>query len=516
MIEELKKLYEQQNQIVIVVSIILSIWIISSILKNLAIILNAIEKGYFTFLKLLKALVNIILLPLKLIAKGFIYIATTNQRLAYKKQVLESPYNVYPEYFKIRWYRKIFNHKLRRDIKARFRCIEKAIETQEFINSNMKYITMIETSVGGGKSSLMAGLTHLKTLHFQEMIEEKIDNTKKILFKVDWDEVDKIIEENYYTNYNSSNIEEKITSDEKFKKLFSNYYSNYRQDTPKTTLLNDYIEAYCAKLRNNYVMANYRLFNRITETFNIDLPSNLFDIKTIEGRKNYYIPSYCVIAEDELSLTALKNTTSFLEVDKSGRDTSMRLFRQLKNETAFYIGCSQNISRNAKIFRELANTYYEIVSLDIVGTLKNYSRIFQKKENKYFKKMTKKKYINKIPSLKEKIYNAYQEQNKIYAAGFLKYTIRIALSDRDLDRFDKSSLKEQELYIPMTWCFGTYLKCQFNEFDKYLNNISKKSDGDLKIIDSFFEKEDPIIFEQLIQQKEKEKKEEKKKEQKQQ
>ena len=68
------------------------------------------------------------------------------------------------------------------------------------------------------------------------------------------------------------------------------------------------------------------------------------------------------------------------------------------------------------------------------------------------------------------------------------------------------NLKTTELLMPMTWCFGTYLKCQFNEFDKYLNGLSNKSDADLKIIDSFFESSDPKTFESLIKTKEKEEK----------
>ena len=206
----------------------------------------------------------------------------------------------------------------------------------------------------------------------------------------------------------------------------------------------------------------------------------------------------------------------------------MRLFRQLKNETAYYIGAAQNISRNAKIVRELANSYIKIESLDVVGAQKTFSRIFKNKEekatrkiekcekkiSKYLKKKKlskrkKKKLVklpNKIEKLKVKVFEFYQMQNKIFAAGFLKYHVQVAFREEDLHRFDQSSLKETDLFIPMTWAFGTYLKCQFNEFDDFLNDISQKNDSDLNIIDSFFNSDtDNKSYEELIKNKDEEK-----------
>ncbi len=506
----LNDFFETQNQIAIILGFIVLIWIVSSIIKNLSIILEGIEKGYFSLIKLIKKLISLALLPLTLLFRFFKWIFTTKSRHDYKQSVLNSPYNVYPEYFKIPWWRKLFSRKIRREAKTRFKCIEKCIETQDFINSKLKFITMIETSVGGGKSSFMAGLTHYKTIHFQKMIEEKIENTQKILYSLDWKRIDKMIESTYQCDTKISHIMDKILSDEDLANNFKGYYNNFRQETPRMTLLEDYVTAYCAKLRNNYVIANYKLQNRITGTFNIDLPPNLFEIKTKEARENYYIPAYSIITEDELSLSKLKNTSSLYELDKTGCDTLLRLYRQIKNETSFYVCCSQNISRNAKIFRELANSYFMIMSLDTVGVQKTFSRIYQQKEAKIEKKIHKKKYENKLPELKKQRFDLYQEQNKIFAAGFLKYTIRIAYDLKELDRFDKSSLETKEVYMPMTWAFGTYLKCQFEEFDKFLNAFSNKSDSDLKVVDSFFESSDPKSFEELIKNKKEE--EEKKKE----
>ncbi len=513
--EWLEDLLKTQNNITIFFSIILVLFILSSIIKNITIIIEGVEKGYLNIIKFLKWVFRIFLFPFKLISKFFKWIFTIKERYLHKKEVLNSKYNVFPEKFKIPLWRRFISYKIRREKKSRFRCIEKAIETQKFLNQNLRFINMIETSVGGGKSSLMAGLTHFEVIHFQEMIKNKLENTRKILYRIDWKKIDDIIEKTYEMDSYIPNIMKEILNQGEIANLFHGYYNSFIQETPKMTLLKDYVTAYCASIRNNYVMSNYKLYNRLTKTFNIAFPPNLLNIKDPVTQSNYYIPAYCCFVEDELSIGDSKNTTVFTAASDKGKDLTLRLFRQLKNETTCYIGASQKVSRVVKIERELANSYFEITDLSIVGAQKTYSRIFQKKEEKLIKKMSKKKYQDNIPEFKKKIFDAYQEQNKILAAGFLKYTVRIARNIRDLDKFDKSSLAVQELYIPMTWAFGTYLKCQFMELDEFLNNESKKSDKDLKFVDDFFSKSDPKTFEEILknrEQKLKEKEERKEKE----
>lgn len=503
--EWLEQLIKTQNYITMILAFLLLLWLLSSIIRNLTTIFDGVENGYNALLKLLKWILNVLLLPFKLVFKFFKWIISFKARINHIKSVLNSIYNVNPGNFKIPWWRLMLSKKIRREAMTRFRCIERCIETQEFFNKKLKYITMIETSVGGGKSSLMAGITHYKALHFQEMIKEKISYTQKILYYLDWNKIDSIIKDTYKRDTKINHIVNKILEDAELSDSFKGFYNNYRQDVPLMTILKDYVTAVCALERNNYVMANYRIFNRVTKSFNIDLPPNLFDIKTAEGQANYYIPSYCIIAADEISLSNLKNTSSYYEIDSAGVDTALRLFRQLKCETTFYVSCSQIISRNAKIFTELANSYFKIISLEVVGVQKTYSRIFQNQEKELKEKLAIETNPDEALNIKKQMFELFQEQNKIYAAGYLKYKIYVATNIKDFDRFDKSSLEVQEVYIPMTWAFGTYLTCQFAEFDDYLTNKSGKSDSELKIIVSFFESTDPIVFENMLKNREEEK-----------
>lgn len=497
-----KDLLNTQNNITIIISFIIILWVLSSIIKNLTIILEGVEKGYLKILNFLKWMLSVLLLPFKLLIKFLKWIFNTKARHEYKKYILGSIYNINPGNIKIPFWRKIFSIRIRREEKTRFRCIEKCIETQEFINNNMKYITMIETSVGGGKSSLMACLTHSQTIHLQEMINKKIVNTQKILYELDWNQIDGMITEIYKKDTNIKNVINTLLENKKLGRYFNqgdkSNYNNYRNDVPLMTLLEDYVTAYCARERNNYVMANYRLKNRLTNSYNYKMPPNLFDIKTDEGQKNYYIPAYCVIAEDEVSLEKLSNVESPQKFSKRGRDKSMRVIRHLKKETTFYVNASQKIGRIIKIIKELGNSFFEILSLNIVGTQKTYSRIFQKKEQKIEMQLSKETDPNKIFQLKKKRFEYYQEQNKVYAAAFIQYKVLIGRNIQDFERLDKSKLPEETLTFPICWGHGTYNTCELNDIDKYLSEISGKSDSDLEAIKSLYEKMDPKAIKKLL------------------
>ncbi len=128
-----------------------------------------------------------------------------------------------------------------------------------------------------------------------------------------------------------------------------------------------------------------------------------------------------------------------------------------------------------------------------IGLLKTYSRKFQKKENKLINKLekieikNKKNNEQKINEIKKKIFDLYQYQNRIYASGFVEYTVRITHSFKDLEKYDQSDLSIVKFVFPLTWCYGTYRTCQHSDLDDVLNKISKKTDDDLVIINDFYE-----------------------------
>ena len=474
---------------------------IVNLVKNILII---IEKLYLFIKKLLVATKNMILFIFKVIFgniwKFLKWIFTSYHRYKYRQYLLSTPYNVMPEAFKVPLWRRFFSRKIRRENYERFRCIEKCIETQQFFDEDHDFIKLIEAATGKGKTSFETAYVHYKTISIINDIDQKMTNTEKILYRVNWKKVRRIIEYTYNNVNKSINyILDEVLSDKKIEKHFKGkFYNNYRQETPHVSLLKDYVIAYCAKLRNNYVMSNFKIYNHINGEYNLILPDNFLDIKTVTGVENFNIPYHCIIVEDELALTKLKNTNSVYDIEKTGRDTGMRLFRQMLAETSYYTGSSQNTSRTAKIFKELLNSDFEILSLEVVGAQKTYSRIFQKKEEELDRKLAKEKNPEKILLIKKQRFEAYQMQNKIYAAGYLKYTIRIAHSELEMSRYDKSDLQVIVIYVPMTWSWGAYSKYEFRDFYDYLIEKSKKTDGDQKVVQSMMERGDRKKFDDMI------------------
>lgn len=448
----------------------------------------------------LKKLFRLISWPFRLIFKILKWIIKIPSRIKHYFEVKKSKFNVYPERFIIPFWRRLLSFTIRRESRTRFKCIEQAISTQERIDNNFNtYHIMLEAKVGGGKTLLTTLLSKSKTFSLTDKIDEKTKNTEKILYFIDFEQVKLIIESKYKEDTYIPTITDFIL--EKYGDYLVGNFNNYLRDVPYVKLMEDYIVAYCAKLRNNYVISNYTVYNNITKNFNYELDESLFMIKDPTAMKKYYLPAYSIILQDELTLKADKNTNSYQSIDGIGKDSFLRLIRHLKEETCCFIGNAQDTSREAKILRELANMYILIESMHVSGVQKSYSRIFEKKENKLRKKL-KKANGSKSEKIKKKIFELYQIQNKIYAAGFIKFNIKIAYSLKELERWNHEELKSMELCFPMSWGFGTYKKCQYNDIDKYLNDKSKCSDSDLKEINDFNEKMDITAIKSILKSEE--------------
>ena len=487
------------------ISVVISFLVIIFLIKTFYFLVINTPTVFDNIIAFIKWLWSIVLWPFKMLKKLKNFIVKLHNERLERKRLRKSLYNVNPSGFKIPLIKRLFSRRIIKEERIRLSYVAKCEETQEFVNKKIKYLSRIETSVGGGKTSLMSGLTHYFTIKFKNEIEEKISNTKKILYFLDWNSIDNKIEEIYKTDKRLHVILKTILDDEKIEEdIEDKFYDNYRQETPYISLLEDYIAAFCARLRNNYVISNYKLKNRITDTFNIVLRSDLLNIKDKAAKDKYYVPYYSLIVEDELSLNDdTKNTIGVKEVDELGRDMALRLFRQLFQETVYYVGASQNTTREVKLTRELSNMYIEILSLDVVGTQKTFSRIFQKKENKLLDK------LDENPSIedKERIYNFYQEQNKVFAAGFVKYKIRYAHKLKAMDRYNDDSVHVVDLFFPITWCFGTYQKCQFQEVDKFLKKTSQKSDDDLMVVKDLYSSSSDETLSEMLKTRSQKKKE---------
>lgn len=519
-IEKLCWFYEQYKILVFIVLAIIIILILIHFLASLFNDLKILKDG---FVFLAKKLWWVLKLPFLLLKKAWsfiLWIFQARRRYLYKKSLKESVFNVSNQSFKTPIFYYLFSHKVRKQKKYRLRCIEECIATEEKINHEFKFIIMIEAAIGGGKTSFLNGFSHMKTLSLMKKIDDDLSDIEKKLYQVNYFALRREIEKFYKLGDSEINIKNKLLKDELINSHFSGNFNDHVSSLPKFSLLENYIKAYTAKLRNNFVMSNYKLENRITKTFNFELSSNAFDIKDPEAQKKFFLPPYLIIVDDEKALSDFKNTETPKELDKKGTDITMRLFRQLQNETTYYISSTQNTSRIALIIRELANTYVQINRFSIIGEQNHLENIYRLKEEKLYNKMLKfasrhfkteseqQNYLLNNNKFKPKIFDLFDKQKQLFSSAFLSYSVKIAPK---LDLL-KEECKELRFVFPLTWCYGVYNTCEYSEFNEFLANLSEvKSDHELKVISSLYEKNEER-YKKLIEIKAKKDESKKKKE----
>lgn len=513
-LNQIIEIYTTYRLVILGVILFFLLLAVSQLIYNCIFIIDNITKPFKVIFKLIKTIFTFIFKILKKILKGILYVFTFWKRIKRRKELMNSIFNVVPEAYKIPFFHRIFNFKVRKQIKNRLFCIEKCFDTQVLIDESCSYITMIEASVGGGKTSLCNGYSHYRTLILQDMINNDLEDIEKKIYDCNFVVLKNKIAELYRLGESEETIY-KIILDTSSGDYFEGFYNDFVSEIPKESLLKQYITAYCALLRNNYTMSNYRLFNRITKTYNYVFDHDLFNVKNKESRSKFYLPSYCTFVDDEKALSEFKNTANAKELDKTGVDIVLRLFRQLRSETNYYISSTQNTSRIALLLRELANTYLSIESFHLVGTQNSLANIYRRKQLKLEKKMYKyaKKhfkddeeyelYLSSENPFKIKIHEYYLKERALYASSFVRYRIKVAKS---LSSLTSDNASVYDWYFPITWVFGVYRKCEYSDFYEFLSNLSNiKSDHELKIITSLYEKTTDKFEELIDLEKEKEK-----------
>lgn len=68
----------------------------------------------------------------------------------------------------------------------------------------------------------------------------------------------------------------------------------------------------------------------------------------------------------------------------------------------------------------------------------------------------------------------------------MKYTIKLTHNNSDSNMVIEN-LPAKELYFPLSWVFGVYLKTEYSEFDEFLEELSNKDEYSYKVIESFYE-----------------------------
>lgn len=504
--------YKFISWIIILVAVIIIVAKLITLIKDTG---TVYKNLFIDIFKLFKTLFILIWKLIKILFFPIHYLFSTRKRRKWKKEMTESIYNVIPKQYKIPLIYKL-RRKVRNQSLNRLYCINNCLITQEYISKKCGYITMLEGCIGGGKTTFCNAYSHIRIPIYEQMINDDLSSVEKKLFNLDYSYIREFITIRYSIGDNENKIFEDLMNLENIKMSISGEFNDYVSEVPKQALLKKYVVAYLAKLRNNYTMCNYHLFNRITNSYNYDLDPNLFNIKDENALKKFFIPSYITIIDDEKALSEFKNTETPKELDKLGTDIAMRLLRQLREETIFYISSTQNTSRIALLLRELANTYISIQSFSIVGEQNFLANIYRKKQLKLEKKMNRyakfhfkknkqaqEKYLLSNNKFKEKINYYFLKERELFASSYVKYKVLVSNRLSDLTP-DKAT--SYEWTFPLTWTFGVYRKCEYSDFYDFLNQMSDiKSDHQLKVISSLYESSEDK-YEAMIKNKESKKK----------
>lgn len=370
-----------------------------------------------------------------------------------------------------------------RDYVGRMNCVHLCETSLAFLEKEVSYLVSIQAEVGGGKTSLMSGLSHYETLILQKKASDYLEYVQVILPSIDYRHLNERIEELYTREKKPLKVYEALWKEADVQDAFSGIYSDHVSEIPKAAILKNYIEAFTALQRNHFIGANYSIYNRLTENFSFFFDYESLEIKDEDVQKNYLLPKYCSIFEDESLLSIYKNTNSNSVIGDTGQDLSQRLIRHLGKETVRIYSSAQNILRISKLIRELGTSFINIESMEIVGQLTLKDRLLELREERLRKRLTSEKLLfpNKV---KDKVNRIFDKRKKLFASNYLKYKITVYSSLEDVGKApDKCAfaVKAFDLYFPITWCFGVYDPTEFKFIDEFLTSLSNKTDLDLKV-----------------------------------
>lgn len=272
------------------------------------------------------------------------------------------------------------------------------------------------------------------------------------------------------------------------------------------TALRDYIKAYLALIKNNYVyFINRKFFSRVTNNYAKEFDEKLLDIKDSWIYKNYKIDDYSILFWDEVALSDKKSTNfqNYAKVD-GGSDAFLRLVRQIGKETIDVVKTVQRYERVVLAERELITSVisieerkewivskfkYDVISklFDLLiryneflndkimritnvikhkdvsylkrkmAKLKPNEKLSDKDMEKYYrlkerfdlKESKLRKFINKISVIKD----------KLFASSLLEYKGVIYFNEKDVGKdvntLSKSQAMKFKVYFPIRYCYGS-------------------------------------------------------------
>lgn len=373
---------------------------------------------------------------------------------------------------------------------------EHVYDTLKYDTGHFIYITGI---VGIGKSTMMAGLTHFYSKIFLDMINDDMERCKSILYKVDYINLNKTIQDCRNANIRYEDIYDLYIQGDIFAEFKDKNYDDGININKFNDLIYKYIRAYYRKLDNNFVMSNVEIKSRITNNSSVELKREYLKLKL----KNCPIELFNVLSWDEATFGENNSHTSEIKREDDGQSDLMRMVRNMSEGTWYLNFTAQNMTRDVLMYRELATSEINIVDRSIKQNYKCKSLIFKirlallKAEESLFiklKNLDPELFNNRYNKFKEKKFNIRKKLDYINSKAYLIYNVEIDLKG-------PKDVYCTKFKIPISWCFGAIDTYYFKFILKYIKLEQKLKYYDLHVSDELTWEEKCKIAEDLLSQK---------------
>lgn len=379
--------------------------------------------------------------------------------------------------------------------------------TVDFINDNSNTFILINFCGAPrvGKTTCMSGVANVLADSMQNKILNVIEDVPIIYYDVDFNRIDPLIEEAYETLEPPSITTKRLCKEvEQFKLDYDDGLSIVKG----ATLVRQYVDAYEAQLRNNYVYAFRSDFVRESDgTRAMPFDRKMLALKDRHEKKDYCIKRYSVIVLDEKNNYGGERSTDSKKVasEDNGTTLFMATIGHTGHETIFMLSASQEFTRDVKEHRALATAICFVRSVEEVSVHNVKRSILYAKLNRLIKKRNKRLRdlefdLKKLDPLKRRIFEVKQKLKHLRAENYVRYNLDLYHFERDIGKDVNQCSNAQNLLFTfkIRQVFGCISRYSFDFLQDVLEEEATSSEvekcfknmfSDDEIIKSFLERE---------------------------
>lgn len=258
-------------------------------------------------------------------------------------------------------------------------------------------------------------------------------------------------------------------------------------------LMNDYVEARYALIRNNYVYAlkGQEIYNRITENYSLVYDPKWTQWKDAWQDRDYRFPRYCVILWDEKNMDSEKKALGYFETFKNddGTPEFLRAFGNAGKEERYMILTAQEAKNWVTFERRLVSSICEVrerrkininmllrkivnFAINIVNIIYRIAVFFK------FTKIRKDNYINNSNIFRKMLKKLNSAIDYLDYKCYLRFDVSLYDNMDDLGKHNTSTRKYSDdlsLYFKTYYAWGNIDTWQLSYMDDELIKRSEYS-----------------------------------------